>query len=199
MHCGSSPTWAALMSYGTDVADAYPQVGTYAGRVLLTRTGPCARFRTIQVCRKDLRPSLWQIEAKGRARHVVYGTGESSSGCSVARRRERSPRARSNPSGMRRIGILLPAASDDAEFQARLAAFHQGRALSGWTNRPQRAHRHPLGHGQCRRGSATRGGTGRARARHHSDPWRLGRGAIAAGDPHPRVPADGTVDRNWAA
>jgi putative ABC transport system substrate-binding protein len=34
---------------------------------------------------------------------------------------------------MRRIGILLPAAADDADFQARLAAFHQGLALSGWT------------------------------------------------------------------
>ena len=37
------------------------------------------------------------------------------------------------PGGMRRIGVLLPAAADDAEFQARLAAFHQGLALSGWT------------------------------------------------------------------
>ncbi len=34
---------------------------------------------------------------------------------------------------MRRVGILLPASSDDAEFQTRLAAFHQGLALSGWT------------------------------------------------------------------
>ena len=34
---------------------------------------------------------------------------------------------------MRRIGMLLPAAADDAEFQARLAAFHQGLALLGWT------------------------------------------------------------------
>src|SRR5204862_216256 len=34
---------------------------------------------------------------------------------------------------MRRIGIILPAAADDAEFQARLAAFHQGLALLGWT------------------------------------------------------------------
>jgi ABC-type uncharacterized transport system substrate-binding protein len=33
----------------------------------------------------------------------------------------------------RRIGVLLPAAADDAEFQARLAAFHQGLALLGWT------------------------------------------------------------------
>src|SRR5262249_38724332 len=34
---------------------------------------------------------------------------------------------------MRRIGVLLPAASDDAEFQVRIAAFHQGLQQAGWT------------------------------------------------------------------
>ena len=34
---------------------------------------------------------------------------------------------------MRRIGILLPAAADDAEFQAWAGAFLQGLALLGWT------------------------------------------------------------------
>ena len=34
---------------------------------------------------------------------------------------------------MRRVGIILPAAADDPELQARLAAFHQGLALLGWT------------------------------------------------------------------
>jgi putative ABC transport system substrate-binding protein len=34
---------------------------------------------------------------------------------------------------MRRIGVLLPATSDDAEFQARLGAFLQALALLGWT------------------------------------------------------------------
>ena len=37
------------------------------------------------------------------------------------------------PERMRRIGVLMPATSDDTEFQARLAAFHQGLALLGWT------------------------------------------------------------------
>jgi putative tryptophan/tyrosine transport system substrate-binding protein len=37
------------------------------------------------------------------------------------------------PERMRRVGILLPAASDSVEFQARVAAFHQGLALLGWT------------------------------------------------------------------
>ena len=34
---------------------------------------------------------------------------------------------------MRRIGVLMSAAADHAEFQARVAAFHQGLALLGWT------------------------------------------------------------------
>lgn len=33
---------------------------------------------------------------------------------------------------VRRIGILVPASSDDAEFQARVAAFHQGLAQWDW-------------------------------------------------------------------
>jgi putative ABC transport system substrate-binding protein len=34
---------------------------------------------------------------------------------------------------MRRIGVLLPAIADDAEWQARLGAFLQALALLGWT------------------------------------------------------------------
>ncbi len=37
------------------------------------------------------------------------------------------------PERVRRIGVLLPAAADDAEFQARIGAFQQGLALLGWT------------------------------------------------------------------
>ena len=37
------------------------------------------------------------------------------------------------PERMRRIGIILPAAADDAEFQARVGAFLQALALLGWT------------------------------------------------------------------
>ena len=33
---------------------------------------------------------------------------------------------------MRRIGVLLPAAADDPEWQARVGAFQQALALSGW-------------------------------------------------------------------
>jgi hypothetical protein len=34
---------------------------------------------------------------------------------------------------MRRIGVLLPATADDAEFQARVGAFLQALALLGWS------------------------------------------------------------------
>src|SRR5439155_6402892 len=34
---------------------------------------------------------------------------------------------------IRRVGMLLPAAADDAEFQARVGAFLEGLQQSGWT------------------------------------------------------------------
>jgi putative ABC transport system substrate-binding protein len=37
------------------------------------------------------------------------------------------------PDRVRRIGVLLPATADDAEFQARVGAFLQALALLGWT------------------------------------------------------------------
>src|SRR5262245_38079730 len=43
-------------------------------------------------------------------------------------------RAQQQPGGMRRIGVLVASATDDAESQARIAAFHQGLAQLGWSN-----------------------------------------------------------------
>jgi putative ABC transport system substrate-binding protein len=37
------------------------------------------------------------------------------------------------PDRVRRMGVLLPAAADDTQFQTLLGAFLQGLALSGWT------------------------------------------------------------------
>ena len=48
--------------------------------------------------------------------------------------RGRSRRARSRASAMRRIGVLIGAAADDPEVQARLAAFLQGLQQLGWTD-----------------------------------------------------------------
>src|SRR5436305_5652573 len=38
------------------------------------------------------------------------------------------------PAPMRRIGVLLPAAADDSEWQARFGAFRQGLQQLGWTD-----------------------------------------------------------------
>ena len=91
---------------------------------------------------------------------------------------------------MRRIGVLLPAAADDAEFQARLAAFHQGLALLGWTiGRNVRIDTRwaTANAADIRRHAAE---FGRACAGRHPGPGRLDRGAVAAGDPYraDRVP-----------
>ena len=55
------------------------------------------------------------------------------------------------PERVRRIGVLLPGAAGDVEFQTRVGGIPAGIAASGLDHRPQRAHRHPLGHDRCRR------------------------------------------------
>jgi hypothetical protein len=51
------------------------------------------------------------------------------------------------PKQMRRIGVILPANTENAEFQAFLASFLQGMALLVLD------HRYSLGRSQCRRHS----------------------------------------------
>src|ERR1041384_2472766 len=60
-----------------------------------------------------------------RRREFIGGLGAAAIGTPRAAHAQQGARAR-------RIGVLLPAAADDAVFQARLAAFHQGLALLGW-------------------------------------------------------------------
>jgi putative ABC transport system substrate-binding protein len=60
-----------------------------------------------------------------RRREFITGLGSAAAWPLVARAQQ--------PERVRRIGVLLPAAADDAEYQARLGAFHQGLALSGWS------------------------------------------------------------------
>ena len=49
---------------------------------------------------------------------------------------------------LRLIGVLMASTADDPESQARIVAFLHGLAGIGVDRRPQRADRHPLGHGQ---------------------------------------------------
>src|SRR5262245_61335430 len=59
-------------------------------------------------------------------REFVTLLGSAAAAWPVAARAQQGERTR-------RVGVLLPAASDDAEFQARVGAFLQGLQQSGWT------------------------------------------------------------------
>jgi putative ABC transport system substrate-binding protein len=61
-----------------------------------------------------------------RRRAFIAGLGSAVAWPGVARAQER----------IRRIGVLMPAAADEPEYQARLGAFLQGLALLGWAIGP---------------------------------------------------------------
>ena len=61
-----------------------------------------------------------------RRRAFIAGLGSAVAWPGVARAQER----------IRRIGVLMPAAADEPEYQARVGAFLQGLALLGWTIGP---------------------------------------------------------------
>ena len=88
------------------------------------------------------------------------------------------------PDGMRRIGVLLPAAADDPEYQARVGAFLQGLAQLGWTIGRNVRIDTRWATSQCRRlrrhaaELAALAPDVILAARH------LDRGAVAGGDPH---------------
>ena len=61
-----------------------------------------------------------------RRREFINVLGAAAAAWPLAARAQQSER-------MRRIGVLLPATADDAEYQARVGAFQQALALLGWT------------------------------------------------------------------
>src|SRR5215468_6808809 len=61
-----------------------------------------------------------------RRRDFMTIVGGAAAGWPLAARAQQAER-------MRRIGVLLPAAADDTEYQARVGAFLQALALLGWT------------------------------------------------------------------
>jgi ABC-type uncharacterized transport system substrate-binding protein len=61
-----------------------------------------------------------------RRREFVAAIGGAAAAWPLAARAQHAQR-------MRRVGVLMNTVSDDAEGQARLAAFHQGLQQLGWT------------------------------------------------------------------
>jgi ABC-type uncharacterized transport system substrate-binding protein len=72
---------------------------------------------------RDARPA-WGYQMRRREFIALFG-GAAAAWPVVTRAQQ--------PERMRRIGVLLPSAADDPEYQARLAVFYQALALLGWT------------------------------------------------------------------
>ena len=103
---------------------------------------------------------------------VGHAGDASSSRFSAARRlRGRSRRARSSPSEMRRIGVLMTGAADDPEGQARVAAFLQGLQELGWTDGRNVRIDTRWATDDADRHSQICGGIGRARTGRHPGHW----------------------------
>ena len=104
--------------------------------------------------------------------------------------RGRSRRARSRPSGCGASACSCPQPRTIRNFRPASRRSCRGWQQLGWTIGRNVRIDTRWATSQCRRHSQTRGGIGRARAGRHPGPWRLDRGAVAAGDPHraDRVP-----------
>ena len=73
----------------------------------------------------DTMPAL-SLGGGNEAARVHHAARRAAAAWPLAARAQQSER-------MRRIGVLLPAAADDPEFQARVAAFLQALAQLGWS------------------------------------------------------------------
>ena len=81
------------------------------------------------------------------------------------------------PDRIRRIGVFA-GIEEDAEGQARVAAFLQGLQQLGWTDGRNVRIDYRWGGGRCRPHSQTRSGIGRARAGCHPGRWRAAVGPL---------------------
>ena len=130
-----------LMSYGTSLSDQWRSAAGYVDKISQRRQGRRSTHRAADQIRScdqsqdresdrprcaDSDPAACHRGDRMKRRKFLGMLGGAAAVWPLAGRAQQAER-------MRRIGVLLPAAADDPEYQARVAAFHQGLALLGWT------------------------------------------------------------------
>src|SRR6516162_9143485 len=120
-----------LMSYGTDVVDAYRQLGLYVGKIL--KGAKPSELPVQQAVKVEFAINLRTARTLGLTIPLpLSGRADEVLGCAAAAW-PLAARAQ-QPNQMRRVAVLQTLAENDLEGQSWVNALKQGLAVLGWTD-----------------------------------------------------------------
>ena len=120
-----------LMSYGTDVVDAYRQLGLYVGKIL--KGAKPSELPVQHAVKVEFAINLRTARTLGLTIPLpLSGRADEVLGCAAAAW-PLAARAQ-QPNQMRRVAVLQTLAENDLEGQSWVNALKQGLAVLGWTD-----------------------------------------------------------------